>query len=360
MWEQLVGQDAAVDQLRRAARRPGHAYLITGPPGSGAAIAARCFAAALVGGESDPGIADRVMRGVHPDVVEFEPGATQYRIKEDVREGVITEAMRAPVESARKVLVLHEAERLRGNQNEAANALLKTLEEPPPRTIIVLVTGLADDLLPTIRSRCQRVDLESLTDDVLRSVLVAEGASPDDVEVAVRLAGGQLARARALAGPLAHLRATFATIAARVDGTGSAAVALADEADAALEEAAALVVARQEEELRELDAHLERDGYEGRDAKRQRTRVEERHKRELRRTRQDLLLEGITALETVYRDVIAEPAEPLNVDRDRLSLTAHEATAALDACHAVREAFLLNEKGSLQIAALAMRLPRAS
>ena len=98
-----------------------------------------------------------VMRSVHPDVVEFEPSGASYRVKDDVRERILPEAARAPIEGDRKVIVLFEAERLRGNQNESANAMLKTLEEPPDRTVVVLVTGAPDDLLPTITSRCQRL-----------------------------------------------------------------------------------------------------------------------------------------------------------------------------------------------------------
>src|SRR4029079_10106446 len=91
-----------------------------------------------------------VARGVHPDVVEFEPGAASYLIA-DVRERLLPAAARAPIEGERKVLILFEAERLRvGTKHDSANALLKTLEEPPPRTVVVLVAAGAADPLPTI------------------------------------------------------------------------------------------------------------------------------------------------------------------------------------------------------------------
>src|SRR5512135_55760 len=153
MQTALVGQDRALAALRSAAERPVHAYLLVGPRGSGVEEAARTFAAMLIGAGDDPRGQRLVARGVHPDVVEFEPAGASYRVKEDVRERILPEAARAPIEGERKVLVLFEAERLRGNQNESANAMLKTLEEPPARTVIVLVTSMADDLLPTIRSR---------------------------------------------------------------------------------------------------------------------------------------------------------------------------------------------------------------
>src|SRR4051794_30412455 len=134
----------------------------------------------LVGvGDDERGIR-LVMRSVHPDVVEFEPGAASYRVKDDVRERILPEAARAPIEGERKVLVLFEAERLRGNQNESANAMLKTLEEPPDRTVVVLVTGAPDDLLPTIRSRCQRIDFDPIADADVQAMLEREGIASAD------------------------------------------------------------------------------------------------------------------------------------------------------------------------------------
>ncbi len=120
-----------------------------------------------------------VQRGVHPDVVEFAPGGPSYRVKEDVRDTILPEAARAPIEAERRVLILFEAERLRGNQNESANAMLKTIEEPPPRTIVLLVTAAPDDLLPTIRSRCQRIDFDPVADDVLQAALERDGVDPE-------------------------------------------------------------------------------------------------------------------------------------------------------------------------------------
>src|SRR4051794_1614985 len=181
----------------------------------------------LVGvGDDERGIR-LVMRSVHPDVVEFEPSGASYRVKEDVRDRILPEAARAPIEGERKVLVLFEAERLKGNQNESANAMLKTLEEPPPRTVVVLVTGAPDDLIPTIRSRCQRVDLDPVPFAALEAALVAEGCTAETARLAGRLGGGNLARARALAGPLAGLRAEFAAAPSRVDGTGATAARIA-------------------------------------------------------------------------------------------------------------------------------------
>jgi len=175
----LVGQERVVETLRRATERPSHAYLLVGPRGSGVEEAARDFAALLIGvGDDERGLR-LVERGVHPDVVEFAPGGPSYRVKEDVRDSILPEAARAPIEADRRVLILFEAERLRGNQNESANAMLKTIEEPPPRTIVMLVTAVADDLLPTIRSRCQRIDFDPVGDDALSAALAQQSSQQD-------------------------------------------------------------------------------------------------------------------------------------------------------------------------------------
>lgn len=359
MFVDLVGQERAVETLRRATERPSHAYLLVGPRGSGVEDAARDFAALLIGvGDDERGLR-LVQRGVHPDVVEFAPGGPSYRVKEDVRDSILPEAARAPIEAERRVLILFEAERLRGNQNESANAMLKTIEEPPPRTIVMLVTAVADDLLPTIRSRCQRIDFDPVGDDALRAALEREGTPAEIASNAAALAGGQLARARALVGSLGPLRAAFAGAPTRVDGTGATAFALAEELGAAVDQAADAVTGRHETELREFDAELERLGYADRDARMLRGRIEKRHQREVRRTRIDLLLEGVTALETVYRDALADGAPPLNRDRPRIVLAPRSAAAALDACREAREAILINEKGLVRLTHLLLSLPPA-
>jgi DNA polymerase-3 subunit delta' len=357
MFADVVGQDRALEALERAAARPAHAYLLVGPRGSGVEDAARGFAALLIGVRDDERGRRLVARGVHPDVVEFEPAGASYRVREDVRERILPEAARAPIEAERKVLILFEAERLRGNQNESANAMLKTLEEPPARTVVVLVTAAPDDLLPTIRSRTQRVDFAPLADDIVQAALERDGVPAADAESAAALAGGQLARARSFVGPLRELREAFASVPARVDGHGATALALAQELDAAVEGAVSTVAERQRSELEEFDAEMERLGYADRDAQRLRRRIEERHKRETRRTRIDLLLEGVTAIESVYRDVLAAPAPTLNRDRVVLNVEPRALAAALEACREAREAFPINEKGIVRLTYLVLSLP---
>src|SRR5262249_51407736 len=198
METEVVGQDRALDALRHAAARPGHAYLLVGPRGSGVEHAAREFATLLIGAADDERSRSLVLRSVHPDVVEFEPTAASYRVAQDVRERILPEAARAPIEGDRKVLILFEAERLRGNQNEPPNARPNALGDPPARPVVVLVTAAPDDLLATIRSRCQRIDFDPIADAVVQKALERDGIAPEEAATLAALSGGQIARARAL------------------------------------------------------------------------------------------------------------------------------------------------------------------
>jgi DNA polymerase III subunit delta' len=357
-WARVPGQERAVAQLQRAATRPVHAYLLVGPRGSGVEEAARCFAASLITATDDERAWDLVVRGVHPDVVEIDPPATQIRIED--AQAVVDEVSRSPIEGERKVVVLFDAERLRLNE-AAANKLLKTLEEPPPRAVIILVTSGADQLLPTIRSRCQRVDFAYLDAGAITAALVADGIPAARAELLARLAGGRIDRARALDGRFGPVRDAFVAVAAAIDGTGGAVAEQADRAQAAMQTALSGLEEAQAEETEQLAAELEAAGYPERTRRAQLRRLEERHKRAHRRARTDALLEGITALETVYRDALAgSDDERLNLDRDLLAVSPRAAAIALDACRDARQAIAeFNPNEALLVERLFLHLPPA-
>ena len=333
VWDGIVGQERAVDLLKRAAERPVHAYLLVGPRGCGVEDAARAFAATLVAGD-DARATDLVRRRIHPDVVEVDPPTTQLRV-EDARR-VIDAAYRSPVEGDRKVIIVFDAERL---NDAAANKLLKTLEEPPPGAFLVLVTAGADQLLPTIRSRCQRIDFAFLGSTTVVAALESAGVEPERARLLAGLAGGRLDRARALDGRMAATRRGFVDAAGELDGSGAGVAVHAELIQAALQEAVTALEVAQGVEAAELEAVLEAAGYPERVARAQRREVEERHRREHRRARTDALIEGITALETMYRDALAAPgATPLNADRPVLTSDPRACVRALEACRRARQA----------------------
>src|SRR5437868_11470003 len=249
MWDGVIGQEQAVGRLRRAVERPSHAYVLAGPRGSGVLEAARCFAAALVCPDGGCGACNacRRARSVrHPDVIEVEPAGT-FVVVDQVEE-MMKEAFTSPFEAERKVIVLTEADRM---NEPAANKLLKTLEEPPARTHFLLLSEAPDELLPTVRSRCQRIDFAALSDADVAAALVAAGVGREAAAAAARLASGRLDRARALAGVpavgtgsgsgsgvgLGALRAASLEVAASLDGSGGAAAVGAEAIQAVLADA---------------------------------------------------------------------------------------------------------------------------
>lgn len=355
-WDEIVGQDHAVALLQRSLTRPGHAYLLVGPPGSGVDAAAREFAARLVVDDADVDdrTIDLVRRSLHVDVCEFEPEGTFFLAPQ--ADDVIHEAVRPPVEGALKVIVIHEADRM---NETSGNRLLKTIEEPADRLVFVLTTSRPDEVLITLRSRCQRVDFATLSDDAVATVLGRSGGDAEAVRLAAALAGGHIERGRSLLGLVGPVRRAFAEVPMRVDGTGAVAWSVVADLEHALDVAVASTEARHEQATTAHDAELERRGYEGRVAQARKKRLAAKHKRELTRLRRDLLLEGITAIETVYRDVLAAPSAPHNLDLTLPDVNPARCGAALQACAAAREAVLVNEKGNLHLLNLLLQIPGA-
>ena len=355
MWEKVAGQERAVALLRRAARQPLHAYLLVGPRGGGLEDAARCFAADVVAPDGDDRAQDLVLRGMHPDVVEFEPEGNQILVAQ--ADAIIREAHRAPIEGDHKVVALFEADRL----NEASsNKLLKTIEEPPARTTMLLVTSSPDDLLETVRSRCQRVDLAPLAEATIREALAAGGATPEAAALAARLAGGRLDRGRAMLSTLGVVRRSFVRAATTVDGSAASAMRAVDDVNGALQVAVTELEGEQAVETEELEAELERAGYPDRSRTALLKRLAERHKRHHRRARRELIVEGLAALESVYRDALAgDEAVRLNIDQPVLGTDPEAAAAAIDACGEARAAFEFNPNENLLLERLMLHLPAA-
>lgn len=181
-----------------AAAGPSHAYLFHGPAGSGKRTAARAFAAELLAaGASDPeGVRARVAHGAHPDLTWVAPSGAHEMLVGDIEEAVVGAATMTPFEAARRVFVLERADTL---IEQAANKLLKTLEEPAPFVHIILLTDQLAEVLPTIRSRCQLVRFDALAPAALAQRLERHGIPPAQAAACARLALGDGERALELA-----------------------------------------------------------------------------------------------------------------------------------------------------------------
>src|ERR1700760_2025139 len=188
---------------------PSHAYLFHGPAGAGKRDAARAFAAELLAeGASDPDDARRrVVDGVHPDLTWVRPSGAAEMLVGDIEEPVIGAASRTPFEAQRRVFVIEGADTM---NDQAANKMLKTLEEPPPFAHLQLPTDKPGNTLPTIASRCQLVRFEAATPAELSTRLQTKhGVPPLTADACARLALGDAERALSLSladGPA--LRAT--------------------------------------------------------------------------------------------------------------------------------------------------------
>src|SRR3954449_11876423 len=178
---------------------PSHAYLFHGPAGAGKREAARAFAAELLAeGAGDAADAKRrAVDGVHPDLTWVRPSGAAEMLVADLEEPVIGAATRTPFEARRRVFVIEGADTM---NDQAANKLLKTLEEPPPFAHLVLLTNRLGNILQTIRSRCLLVRFEAATPQQLSDRLqTRHGVAPLTADAAARLALGDAERALALA-----------------------------------------------------------------------------------------------------------------------------------------------------------------
>ncbi len=301
VWSEVVGQERAVDQLKHAAVAPVHAYLFVGPAGCTKDEAARSFAALLLTGSDDAETRDArlILAGEHPDVREVERAGA--RISAEQVADIIRNASLAPIEGTRKLMVLHEFHLLEAT---GAARLLKTLEEPPASTVFIVLADQVPPELVTIASRCVRIDFGTISEATIQQVLVDEGCTAEAASHAAQSAAGNLTRARVLAADptLMDRRSLFASVPARLDGTGATVVATVQELNATIEAAAAPLEARHAQEVADLDARAAAVGEKGGGRK----QLEDRHKRELRRYRTDELRSGLGVIAGAYRDALVE------------------------------------------------------
>jgi DNA polymerase III subunit delta' len=327
VFGELVGQELVVAELRRAAqaaadvlaRRPArqgsgmaHAWLLTGPPGSGRSVAARAFAAALLcpnGGCGSCPSCHQVRAGSHADLMLVRPEGLSYGVKQ-TRE-LVLRAATAPAGGRWHVVVFEDADRA---TEAAANALLKAIEEPAPRTVWLLCAPSGEDLVPTIRSRCRLITLRTPSASAVADVLIhRDGVDPERALAAARAAQGHIGRARRLAldAQAAKRRDEVLRIPSAVTSLGPALAAAADLVKTAEEEAKAVTGERDEPE-REALRQAFGEGSTGkgvakavRGAAGALKDLEDRQKSRATRTKRDTLEVALLDLAWFYRDVLA-------------------------------------------------------
>ena len=312
VWDDLVGQRHTVGLLQTAAGGHGmsHAWLFTGPPGSGRSNAAIAFAAALQCTESDKGCGScdqcrTVLAGSHPDVTLVRTAQLSIGVK-DVRELVRRSAMR-PVGLGWQIIVVEDADRL---TEQACNALLKAIEEPTAHTVWMLCTPTIEDVLPTIRSRCRLVTLTTPTPEEVAAFLVrADAVDPGLAAYCARASQGHIGRARALARDEStrNRRREIVGYPAKLTSLGACLTAASNMAEVAKEEAEQItgeLDAREKVDLDTAYGVVER-GRRPREYGPALKDLEKAQNTRAKRRVLDVVDRGLMDLVSVYRDAIA-------------------------------------------------------
>ena len=392
VFTRLVGQEAVRAELLAAAKDARgdsvhsgagdgtmtHAWLITGPPGSGRSVAALCFAAALqCTSDGEPGCGrcracTTTMAGTHADVRRVIPEGLSIGV--DEMRAIVQIASRRPATGHRQIVLIEDADRL---TEGAANALLKVVEEPPPSTVFLLCAPSVDpeDIAITLRSRCRHVALVTPSTEAIARVLIeSDGLAPDTANWAASVSGGHVGRARRLAtDPEARQRRERALALVRDAATPARAYAAAEELVAAAEtEAVVLTADRAEAETEELRTALGAGGTGKGTAGAMRGStgaikdLERRQKSRQTRASRDALDRALIDLATYFRDALMVAAQaggagavrPNHPDMaDRVAALAAHATAerllrCIEAVLECREALAINVKPKFAVDAM--------
>jgi DNA polymerase-3 subunit delta' len=384
-FDSLVGQDRVVEQLQQALSAAQavlrgeagagmtHAWLFTGPAGSGRSVAARAFAAALQcsnGGCGECHECRTVGAGSHPDVEVVTPSGLSYSVAETRR--LVARSALAPSNGRWQVTVVEDADRF---TEQALNALLKALEEPPPRGVWLLCAPSAEDLLPTIRSRCRVVNLRIPPYDAIASYLESEGIDAAMAGFAARAAQGHIGRARRLAvdAEAARRRREVLELPTQVSRIGGCFTAAANLVAAAKDEATAVTRELDGAETAALRNSIGDVGGRGvtrpRGASGVIADLEKRQRSRATRTQRDALDRALTDIAAFYRDVLVlqlgADVDLVNADlRRTLNAVAGgsspEATLRrIEAVLACREAIDANVAPLLAVEAMAVALHAA-
>jgi DNA polymerase-3 subunit delta' len=387
----LVGQPEAVATLHRAAEAAAavvhgdgvaaggmtHAWLFTGPPGSGRSVAARAFAAALQcanGGCGQCPACHTTLAGTHADVRFVVPEGLTIGVGE--MRALVLRAQGSPSQGRWQVLLIEDADRL---TEQAGNALLKAVEEPPARTVFLLCTPSThpDDISVTIRSRCRVVTLRTPSAEAVASVLIGrDGVAPQDALWAAAAAQGHVGRARRLArDPAARARReAVLAVPRRLSGVGACFDAANALIEAAESEAAAAVNETDAREKENLQTAMGAGGT-GRGAS-SATRgiaaavkeLERKQRSRATRAQRDALDRALVDLAGFYRDVLARklaaPVPAVHVDTAEVAEQAASRWSAestlrrLEAILACRDAIDLNVKPRIAVEAMMLALWR--
>lgn len=312
IWAELIGQERAVETLRRAvAGEPhamSHAWLLTGPPGSGRSNAARAFAAALQCEWGGCGVCNNCrtsLSGAHPDVTLVRTEQLSIGVDE-VRE-LVRRASMSPTMRRRQVIVVEDADRV---TERGADALLKSIEEPAPKTVWILCAPTSDDVVATIRSRCRQLQLKTpAIADVARLLVARDGVEESLAAYAAQVSQGHVGRARVLARDESarERRREVLQIPLRLQDLGACLTSAAQLVQACSEEAtqAGGAIDAQERAALEEALGFGTKGARPRQAQAAMKELDDQQKARAKRFQRDAIDRALTELTGFYRDVLS-------------------------------------------------------
>jgi DNA polymerase III subunit delta' len=381
VWGDVVGQERVVDVLQSAVRSIGsdgpagssgmtHAWLFTGPPGSGRSVAARAFAAALQCADGGCGHCHEcrtALAGSHADVTVV---ATELlSIKTDQARELVQLAARRPTMGRWRVIIIEDADRL---TETAADVLLKAVEEPPPGTVWMLCAPSLEDVIVTIRSRCRHLALRTPSVAAVADLLVRrDGIDPPMAAFAARAAQSHIGLARRLARDEGARirRRDVVTLPLRIRGVGDAVLHAGELVETAAEEAKASTAERDAAERERLIHSLGADPTartQPPHVRAQLTAMERDQKTRATRLQRDVLDRALVDVLSVFRDVLVLQAgdpvdlvnEEMRADLSRLArdLTPEDVVQRMQAVGEARERIAANVAPLLAVEAMAVQL----
>jgi len=381
VFDDLVGQEHIIDVLKGAvaASRTGsdsqemtHAWVFTGPPGSGRSSAAVEFAQALICPNQGCGVCNdcqSAATGGHPDVEVIRTEGLSIKV-EEIRE-LLTRVAWAPSMGGWRVVVMEDADRL---TESAANALLKAIEEPGTRTVWLLCAPTLHDFLPTIRSRCRHLQLHTPSIDAVTQVLIKrDNISPTMADFAARVSQGHIGRARYLATneSVRSNRKVIMQLPLQLGSLATAFQAAQILVDIATEEANTSSESRNEKEIEKLQEAYGK-GATGRGmatgAAKAVKELEKEQKTRATRMLRDSIDGALLDLATFYRDVMmvqaGDAGSIINIDMQTevdayvSGISVHSAVQKMSAIMEARKHLAMNAAPLLTCEALMCELAR--
>ncbi len=354
VWSKIIGQSEAVETLKSSSKNPVHAYLFLGPPGSGKHLAAKAFAASIFCSKGGCGLClecQKIERQSHPDfIIQKRDGAF---ISVDQARHISRLAFRSPMQSSKQILVLEDFHLV----DKAAPALLKTIEEPPSSTIFIILAEVLNPELATVASRCMRINFSVISEKDIIEYLIEQNIEKQVAEKAAKYAGGNLEKAKLFALNPDLIFQDEKWIFLLHNPTSSNIVEHSHSILEVVDQASKVLGLQQ---AKELD-FLSRQAKELGDKRLVETKqIQDRHKREQKKLRRDIIYLLLSQLIEMYRLRLEKFLLSLASDKQDVSSSqlVHDCREAITIIESTASRMIRNPNEQLQLQAMIISLSR--